>query len=119
VLFIKSPQVSDYASWAKRQNTVQSWPGVKTHRHLLTQRKNNDAMLWLAWIFEMETCMDFLLYEILFLLHSFTRNALAAKSILSSPEKKKINYLCSLTVSVTQEEKSIFFPLQQNQSTPV
>lgn len=39
MLFMKSPQVSDYAPWAKKQNTIQSWPAVKTHRHLLTERK--------------------------------------------------------------------------------
>lgn len=67
-------------------------------------------MLWLAWIFEMETCMNFLIYKILFLLHSFTRNTLAAKSILSSPEKNKINYPCNLTkFQSTKKKKAYFF----------
>lgn len=110
MLFMKSPQVSDYAPWAKKQNTIQSWPGVKTHRHLLTERKKNDAMLWLAWIFEMETCMHFLIYKILFLLHSFTRNTLAAKSILSSPETNKMYYFCNLTkFQPTKKKKAHFF----------
>lgn len=51
----------------------------------------------------------FLIYKILFLLHSFTRNILTVKNILGSPEKNKINDLCNLTFSVTQEEKKHIF----------
>lgn len=31
----------------------------KLKRHLLIERKKNDTVLWLAWIFEMETCIHF------------------------------------------------------------
>lgn len=50
MLFMQSPQVSDYAPWAKKQNTIQSQPGEKTQRHLLTERKKNDSVV---------ACMDF------------------------------------------------------------
>lgn len=67
---------------------------------------------------EMVAHTDFLVSNILFLLHSLARNILAAKSILSSPERNKI-VLQSRKLLATEEEKSIFLLLQQNQSIPV
>lgn len=67
---------------------------------------------------EMVAHTDFLVSNILFLLHSLARNILAAKNILSSPERNKI-VLQSRKLLATEEEKSIFLLLQQNQSIPV
>lgn len=88
--------------------------------YVSADRKKNDAMLWLVWIFEMESCVHFLVYIILFLLHSFTQNTLAAKSSLSSPEKNKIDYLCNLTkFKSPKKKKEYLFHSSKNRSTPV